>query len=237
MATTSGKKKNGRSSGTGRSNSNQSASRGPARAQRNGASSRYIVGAILGIVGLLSVITYFHTSAIVINWLRRIIGGLFGWGYYLVPPALLMSAYLLQIYHKGPIGGRLTCTLLVPLFFGALTEMLFSSVDLSTVGGFSAIVSLLYSEGQQLIFGGVLSGLLSYFMVITISVYAGAPILILAFLYCLLMTVNVTPSKINVWLQNTSEKTEARAQERKIRKAEIVAEREKQTTLCLLLRQ
>lgn len=159
MATTSGKKKNGRSSGTGRSNSNQSASRGPARAQRNGASSRYIVGAILGIVGLLSVITYFHTSAIVINWLRRIIGGLFGWGYYLVPPALLMSAYLLQIYHKGPIGGRLTCTLLVPLFFGALTEMLFSSVDLSTVGGFSAIVSLLYSEGQQLIFGGVLSGL------------------------------------------------------------------------------
>lgn len=229
MATTSGKKKNGRSSGTGRSNSNQSASRGPARAQRNGASSRYIVGAILGIVGLLSVITYFHTSAIVINWLRRIIGGLFGWGYYLVPPALLMSAYLLQIYHKGPIGGRLTCTLLVPLFFGALTEMLFSSVDLSTVGGFSAIVSLLYSEGQQLIFGGVLSGLLSYFMVITISVYAGAPILILAFLYCLLMTVNVTPSKINVWLQNTSEKTEARAQERKIRKAEIVAEREKQT--------
>lgn len=231
MATTSGKKNNSRSATSGRSRTSRTAVQSSARTARNSSSSRYIVGAALGILGLLSIITYFHTNAIVINWLRRLIGGLFGWGYYLVPPALLMSAYLLQIYHKGPIGGRLTCTLLVPLLFGALTEMLFSNVDLNTVGEFGAIVSLLYAEGQQLIFGGVLSGLLSYFMVITISVYAGAPILILALLYCLLMTVNITPSKINVWLQKTTEKSEIKAEERKARKAELAAEKEKQAAV------
>lgn len=65
------------------------------------------VGAVVcAFLGIFSAIGYFNVDALFIDIFCGFLKGLLGWGYYLIPPALLAAAR-----HAGPstAGGRWPC--------------------------------------------------------------------------------------------------------------------------------
>ena len=163
---------------TGRQTSAKAAAQQPVR--------REITGGVLAFIGLFSLIAYFSVDALFINFIRKVIGGVVGWGFYIFAPVMFIGAYIM-FFHKGrPVAFRLTAALLLPVLFGAMTNLLFSRADLASAGGFAAMVSLLYNDGAQLAFGGVVTGLLSFGLERVFSVYVAFPLLLIAFLYFLL---------------------------------------------------
>lgn len=168
--------------------------------------NRVIASVIFLLIGLISALGYFHIDAILVEGLRNIIGGLTGWGFYLFPPCALVIAYIFIHYRSSPVTARVLCVMALPILFGAMTQLLFSNTDLAAAGGFASVVSLLYNDGRQLAYGGVMSGLLSYGLEKIISIYGAFPVLLLGFIYCALRSFNVSLSDIMEWA-NSKEQT------------------------------
>ena len=186
-----------------------SASSAPRKTTRGGSHSdhaknaqsnkRVIAGIVCLLLALISALGYFHIEAILVEWIRTLIGGLTGWGFYLFPPCLLVVSYLLMHYRNTPLTGRIIALLLVPILFGAMAQLLFSLTDLDAAGGLASIISILYNDGRQLAYGGVISGLLAYGLEKVISIYGAFPVLLLAFIYFVLRSFDVTVSQIMEW--------------------------------------
>ena len=198
--------------GSGKKTVKRTSGRAPAARKGAGAHSasaaaqkpirREVTGAALAFIGLFSFLAYFSIDAIFISGLRSVIGGLVGWGFYIFPPMMLVAAYIMIFHHGRPVAFRLTSALLLPVIFGAMTHLLFSSADLGSAGGFAGMVSLLYADGSHLAFGGVVSGLLSYGLEIVFSVYGAFPLLLAAFIFFLLSAFNLSIRKIVAWARN-----------------------------------
>ncbi|MBQ2564577.1 MAG: DNA translocase FtsK [Oscillospiraceae bacterium] len=110
-----------------------------------------------------------------------------------------MVAYLLMHYRNTPLTGRIVALLLIPVLFGAMAQLLFSMTDLGAAGGLASIISILFNDGRQLAYGGVISGLLAYGLEKIISIYGAFPVLLLAFIYFVLRSFNITISQIMEW--------------------------------------
>ena len=169
------------------------------RAKNTQSNNRVIAGIVCLLLALISALGYFHIEAILVEWIRTLIGGLTGWGFYLFPPCLFMVAYLLMHYRNTPLTGRVVALLLVPVLFGAMAQLLFSMTDLGAAGGLASIISILFNDGRQLAYGGVISGLLAYGLEKIISIYGAFPVLLLAFIYFVLRSFNITISQIMEW--------------------------------------
>ena len=168
-------------------------------AKNTQSNNRVIASIVFALIGLISALGYFRIDAILVEGLRTVIGGMAGWGFYLFPPCALLIAYVFIHYRNTPVTARVLCIMALPILFGAMTQLLFSNTDLAAAGGFASIVSLLFSDGRQLAYGGVLSGLLSYGLEKIISIYGAFPVMLLAFIYCALRSFNVTISDIVEW--------------------------------------
>ena len=169
------------------------------RAKNTQSNNRVIAGIVCLLLALISALGYFHIEAILVEWIRTLIGGLTGWGFYLFPPCLFMVAYLLMHYRNTPLSGRIVALLLIPVLFGAMAQLLFSMTDLGAAGGLASIISILFNDGRQLAYGGVISGLLAYGLEKIISIYGAFPVLLLAFIYFVLRSFNITISQIMEW--------------------------------------
>ncbi len=169
------------------------------RAKTTQSNNRVIAGIICLLIALISALGYFHIDAILVEWIRTLIGGLTGWGFYLFPPCLFLVAYLLMHYRNTPLTGRVVALLLIPILFGAMAQLLFSMTDLDAAGGLASIISILYNDGRQLAYGGVISGLLAYGLEKIISIYGAFPVLLLAFIYFALRSFDITISQIMEW--------------------------------------
>lgn len=116
---------------------------------------------------------YFHIEALFINFFCSLLKGLFGYGFWLAPPMLVVASYILAFHRGRPVRLRLCCALLTPLIIGAIFHLLlyrgefhFTLVavrDLwirgleTTCGG---VVSGLLAEGLRLVFSGIGAGLI-----------------------------------------------------------------------------
>ena len=169
------------------------------RAKNAQSNNRVIAGIVCLLIALISALGYFHIEAILVEWIRTLIGGLTGWGFYLFPPCLFMVAYLLMHYRNTPLTGRIVALLLIPILFGAMAQLLFSMTDLGAAGVLASIISILFNDGRQLAYGGVISGLLAYGLEKIISIYGAFPVLLLAFIYFVLRSFNITISQIMEW--------------------------------------
>lgn len=65
---------------------------------------------------------YFNMEALFIHFFSALLKGLLGYGFWLVPPALLLGAYILAFHRGRPVRLRLTCALLLPLMLAALVH-------------------------------------------------------------------------------------------------------------------
>ena len=81
--------------------------------------TREMGGLVCLLLAFFAGIGYFSADGVFIHLFRHLLSGLFGWGFWLYPPALLLGAYVL-IFHRGrPVRLRLACTLLLPGGCGA----------------------------------------------------------------------------------------------------------------------
>ena len=72
---------------------------------------REIMAIVCFIIGVFSFIGYFDTEPVFMAFLTGFVRRLVGYGYYALPPALLMCSVVLA-FHKGrPIMLRTICTL------------------------------------------------------------------------------------------------------------------------------
>ena len=100
---------------------------------------------------------YFNLKAIFIDFFCGILKGLIGYGYWLVPPVLLLSAYILAFHRGRPVRLRLTCALLLPLMLAGLIH----GVLVKPMAWDGALIKTLWSTGETLKSGGVLGGVLA----------------------------------------------------------------------------
>ena len=113
MASTSQKKTTKKTSG-------KSGSRTTAKKPQPRPIRREVGGVVCLVLALCVFVSYFGISAIFIDWLAVLIKGLLGYGFWLMPPALLLAAYILAFHRGRPVALRLCCALALGLPQGAL---------------------------------------------------------------------------------------------------------------------
>ena len=164
MATTPKKK----TAGGGKSGSRSSSARSGARSGKGTGSRsssrkapakrpirREVTGVVFLILALCVFFSYFNQDGWLIVLLPTVLKGLFGFGYFLVAPALAAASWIL-LTHKGrPVALRTASAMLVPYLFGGVWHMLFCREDLSSPDG---LLGKLWTTGGELYSGGVLSG-------------------------------------------------------------------------------
>ena len=177
------------SSGSSKTGSSRSASTSARSGGRKSAQPqkkpirREVWGGVLCLLTLCLAVSYFGVEAIFIDWLAMLVKGLFGYGYYLMAPAMLGSALILFCHHGKPVRLRVTCAMLIPLFAGALAHMVACKLEFASGVG---ILKVLWSSGLAMTSGGVLSGALAVGSVAVFSRVASL-ILFTAILVVLLM--------------------------------------------------
>ena len=116
---------------------------------------------ILTLCDLLTLPNVFAESpsgGILIGWISVLFRGLFGYGYMMSLIALPLALLILWRSEGRPAVLPVTCTLLLPFLFGMLGHLLLPGVALTKNQGFLELLRSLWTTGQALASGGVLSG-------------------------------------------------------------------------------
>ena len=120
---------------------------------------REIMAIVCFIVGVFSFIGYFDTEPVFIAFLTGFVRRLIGFGYYALPPALIMCAVILA-FHKGrPILLRSICTLSLTVVIGSLVHLFMVASDKYEFS--FAMIGQLWSSGAEHTSGGIISGSIS----------------------------------------------------------------------------
>ena len=150
---------------------------------------REIGGVVCLLLAFFSAFGYFGVEAAFIDLFCSLLRGLCGYGYYLAPPVLLLSAYILTFHRGRPIRLRLTCALLVPVLLGALLYQ-FLAKDAYPWGW--DMFAQMWKDGVAHHSGGVLSGLLGQCLQFAFSKVGAVVVLILLLVPAVLFAFNRT---------------------------------------------
>ena len=120
---------------------------------------REVGGVILLVLALCVLVSYCGVQAILIDLLAKLLKGLFGYGYWLAGPAMLLAGGILLLHRGRPVTLRATCALLLPLLAGALFHTIFAGGDYALNGW--GVLKNLWTAGLALKAGGAVSGLLA----------------------------------------------------------------------------
>ena len=157
---------------------------------------REVTGIVFLVVALCVLVSYFTEDGWLIALLPALFKGLFGFGFYLIAPALVVGAWIL-LTHKGrPVILRTACALLVPYLFGGLCHMLFCRQNLTADG----LLPKLWNTGRELLSGGVLSGGTAHGFMAVLGKPASVIIFCLLIVVLLLVAFQVSISTlIRMW--------------------------------------
>ena len=166
------------------------------------------------LLALLSLIGFFTNEGVVVVYFCAFIKGVIGYGFWLFPFAMLWIAVLLLGEHRA----RAIPVALLPILIGALLHLLIADVHM-TNGGFARAVSELYTNGKDLLSGGVVGGGLGALLRAAISIYGAIAVIIAAILAALMVALHITPAMLSEWFGDRVEDHAARAEEREERRA------------------
>ena len=114
------------------------------------------VGAVVCLLlAIFAALGYFHIQAIFIDFFCGLVKGLIGYGYLLLPPMLLVASGILAFHRGRPVRLRVWCALLLPVLAGGFFHLLLAK------GAYAwdmKLPELLWTQGQALTSGGVVSG-------------------------------------------------------------------------------
>ncbi len=185
MATTQRKTTGGKrtaSSGSKRSGSGSSSAKksGGSRTRSAAPPPRPIrreVGAVVCLLlAFFAAFGYFNIQAIFIDFFCSLLKGLFGYGFWLAPPMLVVASYILAFHRGRPVRLRLWCALLTPLVMGAILHLILYKEEF--VFGLEAIKGL-WKLGLEVRCGGAVSGLIAETLSLVFSGIGAGLILVL----------------------------------------------------------
>ena len=154
---------------------------------------REVTGAILLVLALCIAFSYFQSGAWLLDQPARLCRSLFGWGYYLVAPALLLGSYIL-LFHRGRnVASCLTGALLMPVVFGAIMHIALCREEYAAMDG---ILKLLWTSGNELASGGAVSASLAILLVLLVKKVLAMILLVVLFVAFLMMAFRLTPAVV-----------------------------------------
>ena len=154
---------------------------------------RPVWGVIYGVCGILSLLTLIQRDGAVLQMLRTMLGGLLGYGLYVLPFGLFGLAALLIARPKGPVRLRAAGMTLFPILFGAFSHGILRARQFPLE---PETFRKLIQAGAQLRSGGLLSGGLYCLMEWAFSA-VGALLLILVVLVADVMVIfRLTPQAV-----------------------------------------
>ena len=154
---------------------------------------REVGGVVCLLLALCVVVGYFQSGAIFIDQLSLFCRGLFGYGYYLAAPALLLAAYVLIFHHGRPVTLRVVSSLLLPLLLGSLVHIVTCTQEFESSLG---ILKALWTSGLALESGGAVSGVLAVGFLAVFGKVASIIIFSVLLVMFLLFALNLTISAI-----------------------------------------
>ena len=155
----SGSRSSGGKRTTGSGSRASSSRSGPAKRQTAPAPKpfRREVGALVCLLlAIFAAFGYFHMKALFIDLFCALLKGLLGYGFWLMPPALVLCAYILAFHRGRPVALRLCCALALPLALSVMLHGLLGQV----LPWDAALLKALWTSGEELKSGGALGGLL-----------------------------------------------------------------------------
>ena len=154
---------------------------------------REVAGAIFLVLALCIAFSYFQSGAWLLDQPARLCRSLFGWGYYLVAPALLLGSYIL-LFHRGRnVTSCLTGALLMPIVFGAIMHIALCREEYAAMDG---ILKLLWTSGNELASGGAVSASLAILLVLLVKKVLAMILLVVLFVAFLMMAFRLTPAAV-----------------------------------------
>ena len=154
---------------------------------------REVAGAILLVLALCLGFSYFQSGAWLLDQPAKLCRSLFGWGYYLVAPALLLGSYIL-LFHRGRnVASCLVGTALLPVVFGAIMHIALCKEKYVNMDG---ILKLLWTSGNALESGGAVSASLAIMLVLLVKKVLAMILLVVLFVVFLMMAFRLTPAAV-----------------------------------------
>ena len=183
-----------------RTASNSSRASGKRRASAKASASsaakqpirREVGAAVCLLVALLSSLGYFIRDGLFIQWLRDGLKGLFGYGYYIVPPVLVLAFFILAFHHGRPVRLRLVCALLLPLLVSMLLHLFLAGSFVWETG----LIPQLWKSGIAGKSGGAVAGTLAVGGKALLSVPGTAVLVVIALCFAALAAFNCTLSDV-----------------------------------------
>ena len=152
---------------------------------------REIMAIVCFILGVFSFIGYFDAEPIFIGFLTGFVKRLIGYGFYALPPALILCSVVLAFHRGRPVLFRTICTLLLTVVTGAIVHLFMSNVNYE----FSfAMIGDLWRNGAEGSSGGVIGGAISELFLLLFGKAGAAIALICAALLLSMVAFNATIS-------------------------------------------
>ena len=143
---------------------------------------REVGAAVCLLLTLCVAVSYFSADGIFLAIFSKGLKGLFGYGYWVSAPVLAVAGVNLLRHKDRPVVLRTVCTLVLPLLIGVLVHLLLcrQTYEMSI-----ALLGVLWKDGQTLLCGGALGGLLA----VALNVWFGKIVAVIVFLVLLVLCV------------------------------------------------
>ncbi|MCI9330815.1 MAG: DNA translocase FtsK [Oscillibacter sp.] len=158
---------------------------------------REVTGGVLLALALCVFVGYFGVNALFLDFFGKLLKGLFGYGYWLAGPALVLAGLIL-LFHRGrPVQLRTTCALLLPPLFGTLTHLVFCKKVYEP--SFFKMLGAIWNDGVALESGGAVSGVLANGAAAVFSSLASVILFTVLFVALLFVSLRLTLSAFSDW--------------------------------------
>ena len=161
---------------------------------------REVAAIVSAFAALLTGISIFSSDGIIVGAISSVLKGMFGYGFWVCAPVLLVVAVIQGFHHGRPVAFKTTSALLMPLLLAALCDLLFSTVIVENLKGVGTVLGTLYTGGRAMTCGGVLGGLLAFAFQKAFSFYGAAIILAVTFIFFTLNAFGITVGKLIEWI-------------------------------------
>ena len=170
--------------------STQSSKKAPETPVAKARPYRREVGAVVCLLlAFFSAFGYFNVHALFIDFFVGLLKGLFGFGFWLAPPALLMAAFILGFHRGRPVRLRLWCTLLLPALLGSILHLFLLGSDVKIT---FQLFAEFWTSGRMLCSGGAVSGMIGALFALVFSKVGALVVFIVAFLAMTLAAFDLT---------------------------------------------
>lgn len=203
------------SKGKNTKNTKNTSSKNTARSSKNGKKApenqsafrgRLIAVLVLLALGVFSSLGYFvsaGTSGKVIGILCDLMKGLCGWGYYILPPLLIIGAIQLVVRRSDKHAGwRTAATICISVIFGSIMHLILCRTQFSGV----KLIGELWKSGVQNKSGGIIAGGLAELFVYLFSTVGAVIIFVIILVLLVIAACRVRVGKIVEDVMNRPEK-------------------------------